>query len=414
MIILPDQHIPRAKILLPIPDADWRSPSQSQPKNMFGHENQTRFRVRALTHDGMVRWVGWYDDRDDFDAVLWAIANNTLRFQREIWDLTNETWMPGYGYSNVGWRPDFADLIYDFVTTVFITSGTSTVIPADCFTVGTGSEFLDCIGAGGSGGAFRGGASRASGAGGGAWARAQSITLTPNSTVTIQVGAGGPSVNSSGTATNGNSGTDTWFNGASFAASVCGAKAGILGPAAGANTTGGAGGAEASCRGGSGGSTTNPGTSFARSGGKGADCSNSGTGGGGGGTGGPSGNGVAGTNNATLNSGSGGGAGDNGSGGAGSAGGTGGGSSNGGAGTEYDSSHGSGGGSGGCFVSSGGTSGAGGVYGAGSGGSSGNVSGTSTSSKGGDGLIVLRYTPFTPLAGLIWDKAVFRRGVVGY
>ena len=71
---------------------------------------------------------------------------------------------------------------------VFITSGTSFVVPADC----NKFDWIDCIGEGGGGHG-----------GGGAWSRVNNLSVTPGSTIYCQVGTG---------AAQGVGGKDTWIN----------------------------------------------------------------------------------------------------------------------------------------------------------------------------------------------------------
>lgn len=398
MIILPERGALRSKFLQPIADREWRPPSQAQEKNCFGHENQTRFRVRALTHDGVPRWIGIFDDRADFDAFMLAIAGDTLKWDRALWDLPNETWMPGYGWGNVGWRPDLGEgLLYDFVTTSFITSGTSWSVPADCSGVsGQSGEFIDTIGAGGSG-AYRF-TGNTNGGGGGAWSRITTLSLTPSGSVDIGVGAGGSGGSGTSGSRAGVAGGDTWFNNAVFASASVGAKGGGGGTSAAtfSNAAAVSGGAAAS--------RPNSGSTSGNSGGgvavqTGTFVTNRGSGGGG--AAGPNGNGNAATT-VTGSSGQGtnGGSGDAGSGGSvgsgvsNTAGGTGG---TGGNGAEYDASHGSGGGGGGAgnhTTVGNSTGGYPGAYGAGSG-ATGNTGGggTATVRGGGAGLIVVSYVP---------------------
>src|SRR3954452_20877814 len=106
MLILPDRNIPRARFLLPVAACEWRTPSRALPKDQFGNENRTRFRLRARLDNGRVGWCGWFDDRSDADAFLWAIATDTLRYERELWRLPSPWWDAGIG-------PDVA---YDFTT----------------------------------------------------------------------------------------------------------------------------------------------------------------------------------------------------------------------------------------------------------------------------------------------------------
>ena len=104
-------------------------------------------------------------------------------------------------------------------TKIFLTSGTSWTVPGDW---NPGSNTIECIG-GGAGGKSNGGG----GGGGGAYSKVSNLSLTGS--VTYQIGDGG-GVNVAG--------SDTWFNGASLAASSVGAKGGSLGIA----TAGGVGG----------------------------------------------------------------------------------------------------------------------------------------------------------------------------
>ena len=224
---------------------------------------------------------------------------------------------------------------------VFITSGTSFVVPVDC----NKFDWIDCIGEGGG----CGNSSSRPGGAGGAWSRVNNLTVTPGSTVYCQIGTG---------ASIGVAGKDTWINktannAPTSTADGCLAKGG-------GTTTGAAavGGAAASGVGDSkysgGNSNTAP-----RSGGGGA-AGSSGDG-----------------NNASDKDGGSADAGLGGAGGISSS------STNPGNGTEYDATHGSGGG--GYGKSGGGSSG--GKYGGGAGGDNrgGQIS--------GGGLIAYSYTP---------------------
>lgn len=272
---------------------------------------------------------------------------------------------------------------------VFLTTGTTSWVVPSCWN----TVDVECIGAGGSGSRHSNSGGNVTGGAGGAWAKATGVPVTPATSITVQIGAGGLSVTGTSVGpVNGNNGVDTWFNGASLAVASCGAKAGLAGKSASAGgaITGPLGGAEASCRGGVGGGTTNPGTSFARSGGAGGSVGSGHTNvsTGGGGAGGPNGNGTSAPTNSTPSSGSNGGGGDAGFGG------TAGVAANptslaGGNGTEYDTTHGSGGGSGAAITSgSPATAGAGGNYGAGGAAAFTTLGGgTSTSGAGSPGLI---------------------------
>ena len=236
-------------------------------------------------------------------------------------------------------------------TVVYLTSGTTWTVPSDW---NNALNTIETIGAGGAG--------AVSGGGGGAYSKISNLTLSPGS-VTYQVGVGGTS--------NGATGTDTWFNGASLAASSVGAKGGGGGISGAGSVAGGAGGLASSGIG-----TTK------YSGGNGGVASGASSQGSGGG-------GAAGLNGAggvgvAAGSGGAGGQGDNGHGGAGGTGGSTG--ANGGNGTEYDASHGSGGGGGGININ--GTAGTGGLYGGGGGG----IGDTSSNQgNGANGLIRITY-----------------------
>lgn len=382
MIILPDRNIPRAKFLLPIPMCDWRTPSQAQPKNMFGHENQTRFCATARLHDGHIVWRGWFDDRDDFDAFIWAMADGSLGTDHYVQRLPTPWWNPDLREYGEG-------LAYEFITTVFITSGTTWAIPADCTGVsGQSGEFIDAIAGGGSGATagVSGFGRTTTGGGGAAWSRIVSRALTPSGSAFIQVGAGGAGTSSSSSSTAGNAGTDSWLNAVANAAPTL-ATDGVLAKAGG----GGVAGTTSTARaGGTGGLASASVGASKNNGGNGGDCpgnvANGGSGSGAGGAGGPTG---AGNNGVTVaaNGGTAGGSGDAGSGGAGGAV-----NGAGGNGAEYDASHGSGGGGGGRLSSTSGLSGgAAGLYGAGSGAHDTTSAGTALSVVGGVGLLVVAY-----------------------
>lgn len=408
MLILPDRNIPRTKLLLPMADRHWRSPSQAQRKNIFGHENRTRFRIRARLHDGHVAWVGWFDDRADFDAFLNAICLGTLHTDRFVQRLPTPWWNPDL--------QEYPGIFYEFVTVSFITSGTTFVVPADCIGVsGQSGEFIDTI-AGGGGGGEHNSSGMANGGSGAAWSRntggTTAVPLTPGSSVTIQVGAGGAALSSGSSSVNsaGNPGTRTWFNGATFAAASVGSEPGLGGAIANQfSSTAATAGGLASGR-------PNSGNTSGNNGGNSGACTGafqSLKAAGAGGAAGLNGAGVNGTNSTASSTATAGGAGDNGSGGAGSAG-SNSASSNGSDGTEYDATHGSGGGAGGVAFTGGAGSalaGNGGNYGAGGGGTAVNagVPVSNTTGAGGPGLIVLSYAPFVPPAGLLPESPYTQR-----
>lgn len=117
--------------------------------------------------------------------------------------------------------------------TVVLASGTTWLVPADW---NSANNSIECIGGGGGG---CNGASFSDGGSGGGYSKITNLALTPNATVTIQIGGGGAGGGPGFVATVGGAGTDTWFNGATLAASSCGAKGGLGGPGTGANVLGG-------------------------------------------------------------------------------------------------------------------------------------------------------------------------------
>lgn len=228
------------------------------------------------------------------------------------------------------------------MTQIVLTSGTSWTVPADW---NSAANTVEVIG-GGAGGINT--TSNNAGSGGGGYSKAVNVSLTVGVSVAYVIGAGGNQATAGG---------DTWFNGASLAASSVGAKGG----SAGSGSTGGAGGAASAGVG-----------STKYSGGAGE-------------SGGRAGGGAAGLNGAGLaGSGGSGGTGDGGYGGAGGLYG-----SLGGSGTEWGSV-GSGGGGGGS-IATGADGGNGGFYGGG-GGSSGT---TGIGGLGAAGVIIITYTPLT-------------------
>lgn len=351
MIVLPERNVPRAKIMLPVCDSEWVAPSARV--TVAGPQNQTRFRLTARLQDGHVVWRGWFDDRADFDAFLFAIAAGSIHHEPALWRLPTPFW-PSLD----------PDVIYDFATVTFLTttgSNQTYTSPSDWNNSNNSIETL----AGGGGGALIGGGLGGGGAGGGYSKISNFSFATPGTTTaTYRVGSAGTS---SSTPT---AGGDSWFNGTTLAGSSVGSSGGGVGTTTNSNVsennTGGTGSAIGT-------------TKYA--GGSGWQASGGVSGGTGGGAAGKNGAG----NSATAANAAG--SGDAGFGGAaGSSGATGG---AGGAGTEWDATHGSGGG-GGSGSSNGG--GAGGAYGGGAGG---NRNGTTGQGNGSQGLVVVTYTPLT-------------------
>lgn len=387
-MVLPDRSLSRGKFLMPIPKWQWREPSVALPRDQFWNKTvQTRFRLTAKLSDNYTAWTGWFDDRDDADAFLFALIYGSLRYERELWRLPTTNWHPGIG----------DNLVYDFATVTFLTSTSSSTytLPSDW---NNSNNTIECIGGGGSGGASNRStsvASCAAGGGGGGYGKYTNLILSTNAT--YKCGIGGSSVNRTTVgATSGNAGTETWFNGADYATASVGGSFGSGGAALSSGSSGTANGGA-----GGGGKGT---SSF--TGGRGGNAGATGTqrvGSGAGGAAGLNGNGNNGVDiSATTGTASNGGSGDAGFGGAG---GVVGGTITGGNGTEWSASYGSGGGGAGAETgTASATAGSGGDYGGGGGGVGGGTttaaSSSVTSGSGKQGLVVVTYTPGIFLANI--------------
>lgn len=366
MIILPDRNTPRSRILMAVPRKEWMPPSHAQYKTFCGDEDRTRFRLKAKTHDGRVVWVGWFDDRDDADAFLFALFSGSIRYERELWRLPTPEWHPGIS----------TDLTYEFVTqTILTTTGSNQTYtsPSDW---NNSNNQIECLGGGGSG-ALTGLADPATGGGAGAYSAITNFifAVPGTTTATYRVGSG-TSTNIS-SPSNGVSGTVTYFNASSDPGdgsdnSKCSAAPG-------------AGGRNNQSSGGAGGASTASWGQTKYSGGRGGNMSSTGRSAtGGGGSAGPNGlggNGVDGssgnTDGGTANNGT-----------------TAGGVAPGGAGvagTEFSASYGCGSGGAGMATSGSGSAGSGGNYGSGGGGCASNNTPRS-GGAGRQGLIVVEYT----------------------
>lgn len=244
------------------------------------------------------------------------------------------------------------------VQIIFTTTGYDSFITPANLPTASYSVKVECIASGASGNTSGGGG------GGGAYSVSY-LTLSPNTTYTLFVGA---------------SGSDTFFGGAAYPTSgqCCGARAGGS-PSSGTGGTGGQAGTGSGAAGN--GYWTGTG-SAGFSGGNGGSFSTDA--GGGGGAAGPNGAGNAGSSG-NVGAGGAGGSGDAGKGGNGGNGSTTAAAGSGGAGTEI-SGVGSGGGGGGSTT---GAAGAGGLYGGGGGASLGG----GTAGNGGQGIIIITFLP---------------------
>jgi hypothetical protein len=372
--ILPPSH--RYRALVPVRQGEWREPSLAQPKDQFGNQNRTRFRLVARLNDGHVRWRGWFDSREDADAFLHALARHVVLGEpmpRSLWELPTPAWHPAIG----------PHVTYDFATVQTLTSGAGSNQSWTSQSDWNNSDnTIQAIGAGASGGATRGSVAHDTGGGGGGCSGITNfaVDVPGTTTATWQVGVGGPQVSrTSNGSTVGTNGGDTWFNATTLAASSVGAKGGIGGAAGTGSRSGGAGGDAASGVG-----TTKT------SGGRGGNLTggSGGGGSGGGGAGGLNGDGSAGgDDSSTSSTKTDGGAGDAGNGGAG-------GSFTGGSATPPNYSGGGGGGASGVAA----TASAGGNYGGGGGGANAASASTCRSGAGIQGIIILTYTPPATIA----------------
>lgn len=350
-LILPPKY--ETKLFVPVPEWEWRTPSHAVAKDSFGLETKrTRFQLTARLDDGHIRWRGHFESRDDADAFTWALVNDTLRYERRLWDLPTPHW-----------HPDLDEGVhYEFLTQTFFT-GTSastqtTSTPSDWNNSNNTIEVVSHAGtaAAGTAGPLGGG-----GGSSGGYAKSSNVTLSGTITYNLDVAGGGTTDTDA-----------TWFNGANLAAS----SVGIRGGSNASTTTGGTGAV-----------TTNAIGTTKTAGGNGGNGSGApgGSGGGGGGAPGPGGAAAAGAAASGFSGGNGGAAnGGSPTGGAHASPGT-----AGTAGTAFDATHGPGSGGGGAD-SGGGVGGNGGNYGAGAGGGAGPGSAGGTSRPG---VIYLAYTP---------------------
>lgn len=363
MLIVPSQHEPRGRFLLPMRRREWMPPSQRRHlrSDDLGRDDRTWCTISARAPDGSLAWRGDFNDREDADAFLWAALTGSLAFERALWRLP-EPWYPGDFPFPVTWY---------VATNVTLTSGAGSgnqtySVPSDY--ASSGSQW-HAIGAGASGGGGGSGSS-ATGGGGAGGSKEITVALTPSGTATYNIGSGGAAQTANAA---GNNGNDCYFNGTTLAGSSVGAKGGTGGAQGSGAQNGGTGGASASGVG----STKNSGGRGGNVGGIHSSCTT-----GGGGAGGPNGAGNTGVDTTSSSQNTAGGSGDAGSGGSAGAGsgGTGGNGSN------LPGGIGPGGGGGGNTT----TGGNGGNYGGGGGASNGL---TRTSGAGIQGCIAGSYTP---------------------
>lgn len=404
MIILPERNVARGKVLLPMKRRAWMR--SSQEATFSGVPNQTRWRLTAKLDDGYIVWKGFFDDREDADEFLHAMAMGTLEQQPYLWGLASPMWDPNIG----------ENLSYEFATIEFLTSSPGTTqaytIPYDWNSL---NNSIEVIGGGGWTGVS---SAQQQGSGGGGYSKSTNIVATKLATAYYNVAIAGTKANGIS-----NGGT-SWFNVAANTAptsSSTGASAqGGFSQSSGGQASsgigtlkysGGTGGGTNTYSGGGGGGAAGPNGNGANGG---AGGNNNGGGGGGaanGGSAGQTGGSRLGGSGGNNRFGTGGGAGGvsntdkegkPGTDGAGGGGGyaptnstRGGYGGTGGSGTEWDATHGCGGGGGaagdGDGTPSGNLGGDAGLYGGGGGGF-----GDDSSSQGGDGgqgIVVVTYNP---------------------
>jgi IPT/TIG domain len=268
MIILPDRNIARAKFLMPILYREWRPQLKT---TVFQY-----WIAQAYRADHSMLWRGFFEDREDADAFMWALATGDIRYDRYLRQL------PTYDHEFDLGMLDDPSISYNMVSMIGIgPSSGNWGVPGDCNGIsGKPGEYIDCIAAGGAGGVGAGPLAKCTGGGGGGFARIYSVNLQPGGAYPYGVGSGGASVNFTGnvqygSSINGNAGGHTYFWHGGLVYSQGGG--GGLGNNGGANLPGGtAGGVFAGVTnyaGGAGGDTTG---TYAATGGGGAAGPNGG------------------------------------------------------------------------------------------------------------------------------------------
>jgi len=227
MLILPAQR--DWKILPSYKKHEWAGPSARHGVKTYG-------RLTARLHDGHIVWRGWFEDQEDADEFLSAIASGSIRYERELWRLPAPWWHPDIGEDE--------GLTYEFSTLTFLSTGTGT----QSWTVESGwnsaDNMVEAIGAGLNGVT---GTISTGGAGGvaGCYVETSNLALTVGNGVNYQIGA------ANGTTGSGTSPTaNSWFDNSSTlvapgGASVttnCVGSSPAAGGAGGGNNIGKAGG----------------------------------------------------------------------------------------------------------------------------------------------------------------------------
>lgn len=377
MIILPDRSISRSKFLVPVPKKEWVLPSDFTYRDDFGNLGiRTKFFITGRLDDGHKVWSTEFEDREDFDAFLYALHAGTLKTEKSLWKLPTNEWHDGL---NEGIK-------YEFTTGIFYT-----IQGAGSFTVPTdwnsNQNVIYCIGGGGHGCATQTSTvnAKATGGGGGECRAIQNYSVAKGTVISTYVAytTGNTSLSWGGTSSYspGNDGQNTTFNVTTVVANGGKGGQGTTGTGTVAAVNGGSGGTGTyGSNGGDGGSVTAAGGASGGGGGAGVAFISSST----------NATTVAGTSSATVSVSNSAGLGGQGAGGAG-------GVSSPGADGSNSYNNGGNGGNGNTMSNASGSGGDGGQYGAGGGGCAArSVSTNGTSTSGGNGkqgMISIVYTP---------------------
>ena len=125
VLILPERDAPRGRFLAPMRRSEWEQPSERS--RIFGPRNKTHFVLSGRDRDGVVRWRGLFEDREDADAFLCALVSGSLIYDRPLWDLPVPMWDPSF----------YEDLVYEFVSYDVIASGSTYTVKAAYGSVST-------------------------------------------------------------------------------------------------------------------------------------------------------------------------------------------------------------------------------------------------------------------------------------
>lgn len=212
MIILPDRSISRSQFLMAVPKKEWMLPSAYTTRDQFGHLGiRTRFVITGRCNGHMV-WQGLFEDRDDFDAFLFALADGSIKHDKTLWTLPTPEWNDGL----------LNNVVYEFATNTIISAAGAGnyTIPTDW---NSGQNVIYGIGAGGHGAATITTTiyARSTGGGGGEYRALQNFSATPGASIGYVVGSAGVATSLSSATSSyspGNSGTNTTFNSTSLIA----------------------------------------------------------------------------------------------------------------------------------------------------------------------------------------------------